>query len=201
MKKIVLASTSPYRKSLLKRLAIPFEAQKPTFDEELYASTQQAPKADPVLWAQTLAFLKAQSLVGPGLTVIGADQLVSFQGQILGKPKTRENAIIQLEKMQNQTHELITAVCVLDDGTREFKHEFVNITKLTLRKLSRIQIENYVNLDQPLDCAGAYKIESHGIALIQDLDTQDPTAIEGLPLIQLLTILKECGYESFNGTA
>ncbi len=200
MNKIILASTSPYRKNLLKKLAIQFEAHKPLFDEDHYASTQRPVSPNPSQWAQTLASLKAESLAGPGLTVIGADQLVSFQGQILGKPKTRKNAILQLEKMQNQTHELITAVCVLDGHVKTSRHEFVNITKLTFRKLSRLQIENYIDLDQPMDCAGSYKFECHGIGLISNLETQDPTAIEGLPLIKLATVLKECGYESYLGT-
>lgn len=195
LNKLILASTSPYRKNLLGRLGMAFEAQKPLFDEDLFKKSAAKPQ-DPVLWAQTLAYRKADSLLGPGITVIGADQLVSFQGEILGKPHTREAAIAQLEKMQGRQHKLITAVCVLCGPN---KHEFVNITTLTLRSLTRSQIENYVELDKPLDCAGAYKIEGHGIALIEDLKTEDPTSIEGLPLIELGRILKEYGHESFIG--
>ena len=192
MKKLILASTSVYRQKLLGRLGIDFKAEKPLFDEEKHKDLSLSP----LKLAQKLAYLKAQSLQNrPDATIIGGDQLVGFQGQILGKPHTREAAIEQLLKMQGQKHELITAVCVIDPA-RTF--EFTNITEIQLRKLSRNQIEKYVDLDQPLDCAGGYKIELHGIALMASLKTEDPTAIEGLPLIRLSKILQECGYENFS---
>lgn len=200
MKKLILASTSIYRQNLMHRLGIAFTARRPLFDEEKYTKSE----GEPVKLAQTLAFLKAESLwnslASEGLnseecTVIAGDQLVSFQNKILGKPQTREKAIAQLTQMQGQKHELVTAVCVLD---AQKKYEFQNITAIEMRVLTKKQIEAYVDLDQPLDCAGSYKFEKHGIALIAKLQTEDPTAIEGLPLIQLSKILQECGYENFS---
>lgn len=180
------------------RLGIPFESQAPPFDEEKHKDTT----LKPLQLAQKLAHLKAESVQKnhpqpQNLTIIGGDQLVSFDGQILGKPHTRDRAVEQLLKMQDKTHQLITAVCVLDQVRVLHFH---NITELTLKKLSKKQIENYVDLDHPLDCAGAYKIELHGIGLMAKLKTEDPTAIEGLPLIELSQILQECGYENFSST-
>ena len=196
MQKLILGSTSIYRQRLLERLGIAFEAKKPLFDEELYKSS----KLQPLEMAQTLARLKAESLTqteSHHTTIISSDQLVHFQGQIFGKPGTENKAVEQLQKMQGQTHELITAVCVIHQGR---KIEFVNTTTIQLKKLSLQQIKNYVKKDMPLDCAGAYKIEKYGIALIEKIETSDPSAIEGLPLIQLSKILQECGYENFSST-
>lgn len=177
-KQLILASTSPYRQELLKKLPYPFTAVRPLIDEE----KEKDPSLPPLVLAQKLAKLKALSLRGPNRIVIGGDQLVSFEGQILGKGHTAEKAAAQLMSMQGKTHELITSVAIaLEDELIEF----TNITRLTMRKLTQAQIDRYIYLDNPIDCAGSYKIELHGIQLFEDINTSDFTAIQGLPLIEL----------------
>ncbi|MBX2986946.1 MAG: septum formation protein Maf [Bdellovibrionaceae bacterium] len=189
MKKILLASTSPYRRELLERLAVPFESARPLIDEE----KEKDPRLSPRALAEHLALLKARSLAAPGLVVIGGDQLVAFEGRILGKPGSRDRAIGQLTAMSGKTHELMTAICVID-GERVLSH--TDVTRLTLKSLSRAQIEKIVDRDEPFDCAGSYKIEKHGIALIERLESDDFTAIQGLPLLALSRMLTACGIEN-----
>lgn len=183
MKKMVLASTSPYRQAQLQILGIPFEAKKPLIDEEKEKDLTLTPQD----LALKLSFLKAQSLATEEQITIGGDQLVSFQGKILGKPGTIEKACEQLTSMQNQTHELVTALTIFD-GKDSYK-QILNITKITLKKLTPEQIKKYVLLDTPTDCAGSYKIEKHGIQLMKKIETTDFTAIQGLPLLELSTHL------------
>lgn len=185
--KLILASTSKYRSELLSRLGLPFESKSPLFDEDSYKNQG----LEPVVLAQTLARKKAESLAGPDLCVIGGDQLVSFEGHVLGKPHTFEKACDTLAAMSGKTHELITAVHVI---TPSGHWDILDRTRLTLRNLSREQIENYVRADQPLDCAGSYKIEKRGISLFSQIESQDFTAIQGLPLIALTRILTEVGF-------
>lgn len=185
-KQLILASTSKYRQELLTRLARPFIAKTPLIDEEKEKDTSLTPQS----LAEKLAFLKAQSLSAAGHVVIGGDQLVAFEGRIIGKSHTKEKAIEQLLSMQGKSHQLITAVCVFDE------HEvlpYTDITHMHMKKLSRAQIERYVELDLPLDCAGSYKIEKHGIMLFDKIESQDFTAIQGLPLIALNQILEKAG--------
>lgn len=189
MKEIVLASASKYRQELLARLGLPFVSEAPRIDEEKEKDPSLAPQA----LAEHLALLKAQSLLHPERVVIGGDQLVALGSEILGKAHTVEKACAQLEKMQARTHELVTAVCVIAEDRIL---PFTNITRLTMKALSRAQIEAYVNLDRPLDCAGSYKIENHGIALFEKIETDDFTAIQGLPLIQLSKVLHNLGYRT-----
>ncbi len=188
MKNLVLASTSKYRQELLKQLGLPFEAQKPLIDEE----KEKDPTLAPRKLAERLAFLKAQSLKAEGTVVIGGDQLVAHRGKVLGKPHTRERAIEQLLEMQNSKHELITAIYVFDGNNKGIR--YTDVTKLHMKQLSREQVERYVDLDQPLDCAGAYKIEKHGMMLFDKIESEDFSAIQGLPLLMLGKILKDSGF-------
>lgn len=182
-KQLILASTSKYRQELLSRLAFTFTAQAPLVDEE----KEKDPSLTPQALAEKLAQLKAASLKAPGRVVIGGDQLVSFEGQIIGKAHTAERAIEQLLSMQGKTHELITAICIYD-GDKMIP--YTDITRMHMKKLNRAQIERYVQLDNPIDCAGSYKIEKHGIMLFEKIESQDFTAIQGLPLIELSKILE-----------
>ncbi|MEK6774477.1 MAG: nucleoside triphosphate pyrophosphatase [Bdellovibrionota bacterium] len=195
MKMLVLGSTSPYRKTLMESLMIPFSCKKPLCDEDKFKDQEK----DPVKLASLLARKKAESLVMADQIIIGGDQLVSFQGKILGKPQTFEKALQQLSEMQGETHELITAVCVALMESSQNKAiqlvEFVDITKITLKVLSPKQISTYLNEDQPWDCAGSYKIEKHGMSLIQEIETKDFSAIQGLPLLRLSQVLHNLGYE------
>jgi septum formation protein len=184
MSSLILASTSPYRRELLERLGWDFQAQAPAFDED--AAKSQAPQ-EPSAHAAFLALGKARSLAGPGKIVIGGDQLVAFENQILGKPKTFERAVGQLMAMSGKTHELHTAVCVVGpDGRRV---EWVDVTRLKMRTLNESQIEESVRRDTPLNSAGSYKIERQGILLFEEIHTEDFTAIQGLPLLRLAQTL------------
>jgi septum formation protein len=187
---IILASTSVYRRALLDRLGLPFRWHPPLCDEESSKESENNPRS----LAERLAVTKAASLAAlkPGATIIGCDQVVSFQGQILGKPGAVTRAIEQLSAMAGQTHDLITAL-VVRQGERSFRH--TDVTSLRMRLLSRSAIERYVAADNPLDCAGSYRLEARGIALFEQIQSADHTAITGLPLIALVTILRELGYE------
>jgi septum formation protein len=188
---LVLASTSPYRRALLERLGIPFRSNAPKCDE----SALKTEDLHPIRLAERLAHAKAASLAAgeeARATVIGCDQLLFFDGKVFGKPGTVEAAIEQLVSLSGHEHDLITAMVVLS-GSRTFRH--TDVTKLSMRTLSRAAIARYVDAERPLDCAGSYKIESRGITLFDRIDSEDQTAITGLPLVALVSILSELGYE------
>lgn len=185
---LILASTSPYRKAQLSQLGLPFTTQKPICDED---AEKKAWKSNIEDLALHLAIKKAQSLASPECTVIGGDQMVLFQGEILGKPGTKEKAIDQLSRLQGQTHSLITAISIA------YKNQILNhvdVTQMHMKKLNSEQIQRYIGLDQPFDCAGSCKIEKHGIALFENIETKDFTSIQGLPLLALSKILGSIGY-------
>lgn len=183
---IILASTSPYRRELLSRLGLTFAAKKPGIDEEAEKDPALAPRA----LAEKLARMKAQSLADGGSIVIGGDQLVQLDGKVLGKPGTEERALEQLRSMRGRTHELITAIYVVHPHGDV---AWTDITRLTMRNLSDEQLLSVIHRDQPLDCAGAYKIEGMGVAMMEKIETEDFTAIQGLPLIALSRILEGMG--------
>jgi len=187
---LVLASTSIYRRALLQRLGLPFRWRAPRCDEESFKSE----KSDPRSLAEKLAAAKVASLVSvePGATIIGCDQVVSFRGLVFGKPGSTARAVEQLSAMAGQTHALVTALVVVQRD-RLFRH--TDVTSLRMRALSLSSIERYVAADQPLDCAGSYKLEARGIALFEKIESEDHTAITGLPLVALVRILLELGYE------
>lgn len=186
---LVLASTSSYRRTLLERLGIPFRCRSPRIVEEDWKESGLAPER----LAATLARAKAESLVAdePGATLIGSDQVVSVGGQVLGKPGTPERAGAQLRMLAGSTHQLFTSFAVLHEGTA-FVH--TDTTTMRMRALTDPEIERYVAADRPLDCAGSYKLEERGIALFERVETEDYTAILGLPMIALATRLRELGY-------
>lgn len=188
MPQICLASTSPYRKELLTRLGLEFEAKKPLFDED--SAKLQLKNHSPEQVALSLARGKARSLHSPHQITIGSDQLVSFENQILGKTPTRDLAHQQLSRLQGKTHHLITAVVVL---AGDQKCEFLDVTRLSMRPLTSAEIDSYILFDVPFDCAGTYKIEKKGISLFDKIETEDFTAIQGLPLIQLTRVLRQLG--------
>ena len=188
MHRIVLASESPYRKAQLTSLGLSFNTKKPLIDEEKEKIGFHTPES----MALGLAKLKAVSLQAPGQIVIGGDQLVDLNGGILGKPHTRERAIAQLMEMQNKTHRILTALVVVAPD-EIFEH--LDVTTLHMKKLTQTEIENYVDLDLPLDCAGSYKIEKNGKQLFSKIESQDFSSIVGLPLLKLAEILQNLGYE------
>lgn len=188
---LVLASTSRYRRELLARLGLPFRAERPDCDEDAYKGRGLSPEA----LAETLALLKAKSLErapeGARATIIGSDQVAAIDGQILSKPGTVEAAVEQLCLLSGREHRLITAVAVIA-GDRRLLH--TDVTRLWMRSLNTEALARYVAADEPLDCAGSYRLESRGIALFSRIESADHTAIVGLPLIALTTMLRELGY-------
>ncbi|WP_417391927.1 Maf family protein [Gimesia sp.] len=186
--KLILASTSPYRAQQLNRMGLKFETCDPKVDEDLFKQAGFTPET----LAEVLALEKAKAVAqqNPQAVVIGGDQLVSFGNRILGKPGTEELAIEQLQSMQGQSHLLITAIAVLGP---DFLETHINQTTLKMRELSKSAIERYVRFDQPLNCAGAYKLESQGITLFEEIQSIDHSAITGIPLIALTSLLIKAG--------
>lgn len=186
---LILASTSPYRRELLMRLGIPFSCHPSGIDEDKF----KVDGIGPVELARTLATEKALSIVitNPLATIIGCDQVVDVENRIIGKPETLERAVEQLSLLQGRSHRLVTAVCIWHEG---MIHTHVDLTRLTMRPMSIEAIVRYLTADKPLDCAGSYKLEARGISLFDRIESEDYTAIIGLPLIATTTILKRCGY-------
>ncbi|HEX9396890.1 MAG TPA: Maf family nucleotide pyrophosphatase [Burkholderiales bacterium] len=185
-KRLVLASTSPYRKALLERLGLRFDLAAPGVDET--ALPGEAPEQT----ALRLSVLKARAArVGDAL-VIGADQVASLDGRPLGKPGNHDNAVRQLRALSGRTAEFHTALSVLDSASGEL-HSRVVSCRVTFRDLDARTIETYLRREQPYDCAGSAKAEGLGIALIARIDTDDPTSLIGLPLIALSEMLARAG--------
>ena len=187
---LVLGSTSPYRRELLQRLHIPFEIAAPEVDETPHPG--EAPRE----LAQRLALAKAMAVAHlfPDAVVIGSDQVADLWGTPLGKPGTHEKAVVQLRQMRGQTVIFQTAVSVvcLKSG---FEDSSLAAVKVTFRDLSDHEIENYLRAEQPYDCAGSAKSEGLGIALLASIDSDDPTALVGLPLIRTCQMLRAAGIE------
>jgi 7-methyl-GTP pyrophosphatase len=185
---LILASTSPYRRQLFERLGVPFRAVSPTVDEGAIQAQFDAASASDL--AEHLAMAKAMSVSRqePDATVIGSDQVCVCDDRILNKPGTAEAAAEQLAFLAGKTHRLITAVCIWQAGAT-LRHR--DVTTLTMLPLSGEQIERYVAADQPLDCAGSYKLESRGIALFEAIQSADHTAITGLPLLAVARLLRQ----------
>lgn len=186
---LVLASGSPYRRRLLERLGLPFRVREPGVDEDEYKSRSLPPER----LAEALAIAKATALseAEPGATLIGGDQLVAFEEEILGKPGSPEAAIEQLRRLAGRQHRLVTALAVWSEG---MLYSEVDIAELRMRPLSDEAIRRYVECDRPTDCAGAYKLEERGIVLFEEILAKDHTAITGLPLIALTKILVRIGF-------
>jgi septum formation protein len=188
---LILASTSPYRRAQVERLGVPFRAVAPPVDEAALKSEWGA--IDPRELAERLARAKAEGVARsePDAVVIGGDQLVAFEGSILGKPGTIGQAVAQLAAMSGRSHDLITALAVIH-GDRLYAR--TDVTKMTLRPLTLQEIRRYVEADRPIDCAGSYRLEARGIALFDRIESEDHSAIVGVPMIALTTILREIGF-------
>lgn len=187
--KLILASTSPYRKQILEKLAIPFEAREPQCDETPLDG--ESAKA----LVLRLAQLKAQSCShdtdSPEL-IIGSDQVCVIDGRIVGKPHTRDNAIQQLSQASGKIITFYTGVALYNSQTKQTTTELDRFN-VHFRPLTQAQIEYYVDLEQPLHCAGSFKSEGLGIALFERLEGKDPNALIGLPLITLINMLEQQG--------
>jgi septum formation protein len=188
MTRLVLASTSPYRKALLARLGLPFTAVAPNIEES--ARADEAP-AD---LAARLALAKAQAVAAPGAIVLGSDQVAALEGKILRKPGTHAAALEQLLACQSRLVEFHTAVAVVD-VERERVWQTLDRTAVHFARLSRAALDRYLRLEQPYDCAGGFKAEGLGIALFERIESADPTALIGLPLIWVAATLRAAGLD------
>jgi septum formation protein len=186
MPQLILASTSRYRRELLSRLRLPFEARSPDTPE---IAQEGEP---PARMAARLARAKAKSIAAPGAIVIGSDQVASLDGRLLRKPGTAAVAVAQLQACQGKTVVFDTAVAVIATDTGETL-EHVDRTEVRFRRLDDAALERYVRLESPLDCAGSFKAEGLGVALFEEISSKDPTALIGLPLIFVAQALTKLG--------
>ena len=190
---LILGSTSPYRRELLQRLRLPFEVVRPEVDETPHAGEL------PVALAQRLAMEKALAVARqhPQAVVIGSDQVADLDGEPLGKPGTHERAVAQLQRMRGHTVVFQTAVAVvcIESG---FAEQALAQVKVQFRQLSDAAIETYLRAEEPYDCAGSAKSEGLGIALLEHIDNQDPSALVGLPLIHTCRLLRAAGLPLLN---
>ena len=186
--RLVLASTSPYRRELLARLRVPFTVARPEVDET------PRPGEGPATLAARLAHAKAAAVAGVerDAWVLGSDQVADLAGRPLGKAGGRAAAIAQLRGMSGQAVVFHTAVSLARGGDPAMAAS--DRTTVRFRALTDAEIERYVDAEQPFDCAGSFKCEGLGIALFEAIESQDPTALVGLPLIALAGLLREAGY-------
>ena len=185
---LILGSTSRYRKELLTRLRIPFETASPDVDETPHSN--ESPKDLALRLA--LAKARAVALKYPEAVVIGSDQVADLEGTPLGKPGNHANAILQLQRMRGKTVIFQTALSVVCIATGFERTDLAEV-KVKFRNLSDAEIETYLRAEEPYDCAGSAKSEGLGIALLDAIDNDDPTALIGLPLIRTCQMLREAG--------
>jgi len=188
--RLILGSTSRYRRELLTRLRLPFEVEAPGVDET------PRPGEAPAALAQRLALEKARAVAArhPQDVVIGSDQVADLAGQPLGKPGDHTRAVAQLQRMSGQRVVFQTALAVVRRDTG-FEAVDLAAVSVTFRTLSDAEIETYLRLDEPYDCAGSARSESLGVALLSAIDSDDPTALVGLPLIRTCALLRAAGLD------
>jgi septum formation protein len=188
--RLILASTSRYRRELLQRLRLPFDVVSPGVDEAALAGEK------PAALAMRLALAKAQAVAtdAADAVVIGSDQVAELDGQAIGKPGSHERAVVQLKMMSGQRVVFHTAVAVVRRD-RAFERALLAPVTVHFRALRSDEIERYLQLDEPYDCAGSAKSEALGVALLASIDSDDPTALIGLPLIRTCALLREAGLD------
>jgi len=187
---LILASTSRYRRELLDRLRLPYEVHAPGVDETPLSGES------PLALSQRLALAKAHAVAArfPEAVVIGSDQVADLNGEPLGKPGDHARATLQLRRMQGQTLVFQTAVAVVCATTGFSAHDIAPV-RVTFRPLGDDAIERYLLAEEPYDCAGSAKSEGLGIALLEAIDSDDPTALVGLPLIRTCRMLRAAGMD------
>jgi len=189
MRALVLASTSPYRRALLTRLALPFDVVAPDVCED------DLPNEPPAARARRLAIAKAQAVAHryPEAIVLGSDQVASLGERVLHKSAHAAGCREQLTTLSGKTATFHTACAVIGAGAG-VNCDHLDTTTVVFRALARDEIDRYIEREQPFDCAGSFKAESLGIALFERIDSSDPTALVGLPLIWVAHALRSCGY-------
>ncbi len=187
--KLVLASTSPFRKAILEKLGVPFDTASPEVDES------HLPDETPQQLVQRLAEAKARAVAAqfPDALIIGSDQVAVIDNHILGKPGSHEKAVEQLRRASGRTVTFLTGLCLHNSRTDHTQCEVVPF-KVHFRQLDDSQIENYLEKEQPYNCAGSFKSEALGIALFEKLEGDDPNTLIGLPLINLIRMLEQEGF-------
>ena len=193
---LILGSTSRYRRELLERLRLPFEVRSPDVDES------PRPGEAPSALAARLALAKARAIAAahPNAVVIGSDQVAELDGKPIGKPGTHERAVAQLRLMRGRSVVFHTAVAVVCEESGFAGNALAPVT-VRFRNLSDAEIEHYLRTEQPYDCAGSAKCETLGIALLDAIESDDPTALVGLPLIRTCALLRQAGIDPLMGTA
>jgi len=189
-RRLILASTSRYRRELLERLRLPFDVAAPGVDEQPLAGEPPAATAARL----ALAKAKAVAMRHPEAVVIGSDQVAELDGRGIGKPGDHERATAQLRAMRGRTVVFQTAVAVVCGATR-FSDSALAPVAVRMRELSDAEIERYLRAETPYDCAGSAKIETLGIALVESVGSDDPTALVGLPLIRTCELLRRAGID------
>jgi septum formation protein len=191
---LILASTSPYRKQLLQRLHLPFDCVDPVADESPLAGEL------PTERALRLALHKAQSVAQQrhNALVLGSEQVAAIGETVLHKPGNRANAVAQLQASQGKAVDFFTAIALINSESGQVESH-VEPFRVHFRALTDAQISHYLSVDEPYDCAGSFKCESLGIALFERLRGDDPTSLEGLPLIALTTLLAHSGMPVLHG--
>ena len=187
-RRLVLGSTSRYRRELMQRLCIPFDVAAPDVDE----TPQDGESPHDLACRLALAKARAVAALHPDAVVIGSDQVADLDGEPLGKPGTHERAVAQLQRMRGRTVVFQTAVAVVCQNTG-FAQTDLAAVRVVFRNLSDAEIETYLRTEQPYDCAGSAKSEGLGIALLESIDNDDPTALVGLPLIRTCRMLRAAG--------
>jgi MAF protein len=186
--KLILGSTSPFRKELLQKLGLSFAVDSPDIDETMLTGEQ------PGEFVQRLALEKAQAVAArhENALIIGSDQVACIGSNILGKPGTRDRAIEQLTEASGKHVSFYTGLCLLNSASKE-SQVVCEPFHVHFRKLSREQIERYLDAEEPYNCAGSFKSEGLGISLFERLEGDDPNALIGLPLIRLIAMLEQEG--------
>ncbi|REG85791.1 Maf family protein [Marinomonas pollencensis] len=189
-KKLILGSSSPYRRSLLERLNLTFECHSPDIDEtqHKYETAAQLVKS--------LSISKAQKVKAdrqaPNELIIASDQVAVLDQEILGKPHTKEKAIEQLSRFSERKVTFLTGLCVLDSSNNEYQYALSEY-QVFFRQLAQSEIERYIYLESPLNCAGSFKCEGLGVTLFSKMEGDDPNSLIGLPLINLCNMLRQYG--------
>lgn len=189
MPKLILASTSPYRRELLGRLGLPFETARPEVEET------PRPDEPPAALARRLAEAKARAVAArhPDAWVIGSDQVADLDQRPLGKPGDHARAVAQLRAAAGREVRFHTGLCLLRQVDDDIQHH-LDLTVVHFRRLDADEIERYLRTERPYDCAGSFKCEGLGIALFEAIESRDPTALIGLPLIALARMLRRAGF-------
>ncbi|WP_020681526.1 Maf family nucleotide pyrophosphatase [Marinobacterium rhizophilum] len=190
MNKLILASSSVYRRALLDKLQLPYECISPDIDEAAHPGES----AENLVRRLALDKARAVAKTTPNALIIGSDQVAVLDGDIIGKPLTHDRAFAQLRRASGRSVRFITGLCLLNSNSQHSQIDAIDFY-VHFRRLSEQQIEHYLQREQPYHCAGSFKAEGLGIALFERLEGDDPNSLIGLPLIRLVRMLENAGVQ------